>query len=245
MHVTLCTGRMFSGTQPLALELGLDAPLACVDGSHVAHSQSGRQLACTPLRGAPLEALLAILAEHEAAAFAFSDELLFHDEDGLRYLEYVRAWSRRTELVPDLLASTAWQDSCSIPAVLALGSEERVRQAEEALKQRGVGLQGVCFESLCDEEEDGRRPWALLVRAAGVDKGTGVAWLARHYGVGLEEVVAVGDWINDVPMLSRAGLSFAMAQSPDVVKRAASAVLESDDLGGGGIAEAAERAGLL
>ena len=60
-----------------------------------------------------------------------------------------------------------------------------------------------------------------------------------------DEIVVVGDWINDVPMFLRAGLSFAMAQSPDVVKQAASAVLESSDRSGGGIAEAAERAGLL
>ena len=246
VHVTLCTGRMFSGTQPIALELGLDAPLACVDGSHVAHSTSGKQLACTPLRGAALETLLGILVDHEAAAFAFSDELLFHDEGGLRYLEYVRAWSRRTHLVSDLLVNSSWQESRAIPAVLALGSEERMRKAERALLERSPdGLQGVCFESLCDEDEYGRRPWALLVRAAGVDKGTGIEWLARHYGVSLDEIVTIGDWLNDVPMLSRSGLSFAMAQAPDVVKQAASAVLEADDLDGGGIAEAAERAGLL
>jgi hydroxymethylpyrimidine pyrophosphatase-like HAD family hydrolase len=85
----------------------------------------------------------------------------------------------------------------------------------------------------------------LLVRAAGVNKGTGVEWLAGHYGVSLDEIVAVGDWLNDVPMFGRVGLSFAMAQAPDVVKEAATAVLESDDIGGGSIAEAAERAGLL
>jgi hydroxymethylpyrimidine pyrophosphatase-like HAD family hydrolase len=246
VHVTLCTGRMFSGTQPIALELGIDAPLACVDGSHVAHSRSGKQLACTPLCGPALETLLSILVDHEAAAYAFSDELLFHDEFGERYLDYVRAWSRRTRLVSDLLVSTAWQESCAIPAVLALGSEERMREAERALLTRAPdGLQGVCFESLCDEDEYGRRPWALLVRAAGVDKGTGIEWLAAHYGVSLDEIVTVGDWLNDIPMLSRAGLSFAMAQSPEVVKAAASMVLECDDVRGGGIAEAAERAGLL
>lgn len=246
VHVTLCTGRMFTGTQPLALELGLDAPLACVDGSHVAHSLSGRQLACSPLHGSALETLLAILVDHEAAAFAFSDELLFHDEGGARYLDYVRGWSRQTRLVTDLLVSTAWQESRAIPAVLALGTEERIREAERALTRLSPeGLQGICFESFCEVDERGCRPWALLVRAAGIDKGTGVEWLAQHYGVSLEEIVAVGDWLNDVPMLKRVGRSFAMAQAPDQVRDAASEVLESDDISGGGIAEAAERAGLL
>lgn len=246
MHVTLCTGRMFSGTQPVAGELGLDAPLACVDGSHVAHSLSGRALSCAALEQRALTTLLDLLLEHGASPFAFSDELLFHDEAGERYLDYVRAWSRRTRRIENLHVDRSWQEGVAIPAVLALGSEERVRRAELALLELAPDtLQGVCFESLCDEDDSGRRPWALLVRAAGVNKGTAVEWLASHYGIGLDEVIAVGDWLNDLPMLERAGLSFAMAQAPAAVKEAADEVLESDDESGGAIAEAAERAGLL
>jgi hydroxymethylpyrimidine pyrophosphatase-like HAD family hydrolase len=72
-----------------------------------------------------------------------------------------------------------------------------------------------------------------------------VDWLAAHYGVALEDVVAVGDWLNDVPMLKRAGQSFAMAQAPEEVRAAAKHLLKADILTGGGVAEAAERAGLI
>jgi len=63
--------------------------------------------------------------------------------------------------------------------------------------------------------------------------------------VPLPEVIAVGDWINDIPMLVRAGRSFAMAQAPREVRAAASEVLTADVWSGGGIAEAAERSGLF
>ena len=69
--------------------------------------------------------------------------------------------------------------------------------------------------------------------------------IAKHYGATLEETVAVGDWVNDVSMLRVAGKSFAMAQAPDEVKDAAHEVLDADVWEGGGIAEAAERAGML
>jgi HAD superfamily hydrolase (TIGR01484 family) len=244
--VTLCTGRMFSGTQPIALDLGLDAPLACVDGSHVAASITGKDLACATLDEAALELLFEILVEHGAAPFAFSSEHMFHDDTGHPYLDYVRNWSRRMRLVPDLLRKAGWSASQAVPAVLALAKEDRIREAEMALKARASGaLQCVSFESLSLEDESGARPWALLVRAAGYNKGTAVEWLARHYQVELDEVVAVGDWLNDVPMFHKVGRSFAMAQAPDEVRAAASEVLEADDERGGGIAEAAERAGLL
>jgi hydroxymethylpyrimidine pyrophosphatase-like HAD family hydrolase len=85
----------------------------------------------------------------------------------------------------------------------------------------------------------------MVARASGVDKGTAIDWLAQHYGVGLEDVVAVGDWLNDIPMLKRAGQSFAMAQAPAEVKAAAKQLLTCDIWRGGGVAEAAERAGLI
>jgi Cof subfamily protein (haloacid dehalogenase superfamily) len=245
VHVTLCTGRMFSGTQPLALELGLDAPLACVDGSHVAHSRTGAALACAGLAADAIRVLCEVLHRHEAAPFALSDELLFHDENGEAHLGYMRLWSQQTRVVPGLLREGNWYQGRTVPAMLALATEERIRAAEQALAGAASELvQSIVFESQ-STFEDGTRPWALLVRAAGIDKGTGIAWLASHYGIAIEEVVTVGDWMNDIPMLERAGLSFAMAQAPECVRAAADHVLESDHETGGALAEVAARAGLL
>jgi hydroxymethylpyrimidine pyrophosphatase-like HAD family hydrolase len=245
VHVTLCTGRMFTGTQPLALDLGLDAPVACVDGSHVAHAVSGAALACAGLTTEAITIFCEVLRRHDAAPFALSDELLFHDEDGHAHLDYMRLWSRQTLVVRDMLVTDSWHRGRTVPAMLALGTEERIRAAAEALGGRAQSLlQTIVFESQ-SEFDDGTRPWAVLVRAAGIDKGTGIEWLARHYGISLDEVVAVGDWLNDVPMLERAGLSFAMAQAPEDVQSVADAVLDSDHVTGGAIAEVARRAGLL
>jgi len=57
----------------------------------------------------------------------------------------------------------------------------------------------------------------------------------------LAEAVAVGDWINDVPMFEVAGRSFAMASAPDAVRAKATDVLAAMAGSGGGIAEAIRR----
>jgi hydroxymethylpyrimidine pyrophosphatase-like HAD family hydrolase len=54
--------------------------------------------------------------------------------------------------------------------------------------------------------------------------------------------VAVGDWVNDVPMFHAAGRSFVMGQAPEHVKRSASDRLLADLHTGGGIAEAIREA---
>jgi hydroxymethylpyrimidine pyrophosphatase-like HAD family hydrolase len=86
------------------------------------------------------------------------------------------------------------------------------------------------------------RKFAMIIRAGGPTKGTAVTWLAEHHGCLPADVVAVGDWLNDVPMFEVAGRSFAMGQAPRELKDCATDELEADGQDGGGIAEAVRRA---
>lgn len=58
----------------------------------------------------------------------------------------------------------------------------------------------------------------------GVNKGTGLLEMTSHFGLGLNEAVAVGDGDNDVPMLQAAGLSIAVANGSEAAKAAADQV---------------------
>jgi hypothetical protein len=175
------------------------------------------------------------------AAFMFSGDRVIHDGRGERYLDYLSTWSDVRQRVADVVNPDVWRSETNLAALVLMGNEESILGMDRAL--HGVpGLQDIVFEV--------RRPdlagsWGMVVRASGVDKGTAIAWLAAHYGVTTEDVVAVGDWLNDVPMLLRAGQSYAMAQAPEEVQAAAKFRLEADIWQGGGVAEAAERAGLI
>src|SRR5262245_6506522 len=41
VHVTLATGRLYSGTRGIAGAIGVAGPVACVDGSHIVHTEAG------------------------------------------------------------------------------------------------------------------------------------------------------------------------------------------------------------
>jgi Cof subfamily protein (haloacid dehalogenase superfamily) len=241
--VTLCTGRMYSGTREIAQMLEIVGPVACIDGSHIVDAASHLELHSTPLSELGTEALFEAIARFRPAAFAFSGDRLFHDAHGEAYLDYLSTWSERTELVQKLADIDAWRPrGAALSALVALGTPTQVRGVEAFVAEHAEHLQTVSFEV--------GRPgfagtWGLVVRAAGVDKGTAIDWVARHHGVTAAEVVAVGDWLNDIPMLKRAGRSFAMAQAPLAVKAAATDILKASASTGGGLAEAAMRAGLL
>jgi HAD superfamily hydrolase (TIGR01484 family) len=234
---------MYSGTRTIARDLGLTDPVACIDGSHIVDLTTNRQLASSPLTGGGVSALLEELDQHQPAAFVFSGDRVYFDDPGRGYLPYVATWSEEKEELSAVLDPSHWHAERPIAALVALGTEAQIGGVHEAIRLRHESLlQSVCFPVRHAAHEG---VWGMVVRAAKVDKGTAIEWLASHYGITPEEIVVVGDWLNDIPMLKRAGRSFAMAQAPDEVKAAATDVLEADIWRGGGLAEAAVRSGLL
>jgi HAD superfamily hydrolase (TIGR01484 family) len=241
VHVALCTGRLFSGTKHVAEELGLDGPVACVDGSHIVDARSGRALHLAPVTTVQLSRALTELEKGKLSTFVFAGDAVYYDEKGADLLSYVSLWSRECHQLAQVTAREHWKSDDSVMALVAIGPAGRVRETGLRI-ERQSNLHCAAFEI--------RRPgyegqWGLIVRSREASKGTAVRWLAEHYGVPQSEVIVVGDWLNDVPMFEWAGHAFAMAQAPDSVKQKARYVLDASTEIGGGIAEAARRLGWL
>ena len=79
------------------------------------------------------------------------------------------------------------------------------------------------FENVLSPQRNGR---ALDVTRQGVDKSTGIATVAALSGWSENELLAVGDNLNDIPMLRRFR-GFAVERAEDAVKREAAAVCAS------------------
>ncbi len=52
-----------------------------------------------------------------------------------------------------------------------------------------------------------------------VNKKEGIAHLTRHYGISLDDVMAIGDGENDLPMLVNAGLGVIMGDATEFVRK--------------------------
>jgi len=69
----------------------------------------------------------------------------------------------------------------------------------------------------------------LEICAPGITKATGLAEIAASHGIRAEEVVAVGDMPNDVPMLEWAGRSYAVANAHPAALAAADEIIGTND----------------
>jgi HAD superfamily hydrolase (TIGR01484 family) len=69
--------------------------------------------------------------------------------------------------------------------------------------------------------------WAVDFTSEGVDKAAAALVLASMTGIEPDQFAAAGDSYNDLPMLKLAGMSIAMGDAPEAVKRAADYVAPS------------------
>ena len=238
VHVTIVTGRLYSGTRPVAEHIGLRGPVACVDGSQIVSTETHRTLHSHAFCGERALALREAMSVAGTATFLFAQDQVVYDSDGVPYLGYVSTWSTSLVASGRTTAHPFWEAKEGVTAVVAVGEHHQIQKTAEAIaKHVGDHAQVAMFPAKTTEQR-----WGMIVRAAGGNKGTALQFLAEHYQVSLDEVVAIGDWLNDIPMLGVAGRSFAMGHAPDAVKSIVSDCLAQTSLEGGGVACAIEAA---
>lgn len=107
---------------------------------------------------------------------------------------------------------------------------ERRITAEQAMDIfRREGLELVAVDS----------GFAIHIKNPGINKGNALRKVASLLGIATAEMAAIGDALNDVEMLEVAGLSFAVANSDEEVKRVCTYVTAEPY--GRGVAEAIDK----
>ena len=215
VEVTLATGRMFPSVLPFARELGLTAPVICLGGSCLRDPRTGATLF---QQGIPLALAREVIAagrERGLSVCAYvGDSLLVERVDpDSPFSGYVAR--ARAEVVPDLLERLT-----ADPGHMAVVSDE--------VRTRGLvrELRDVFGERLAVTSG---HPLLAEIDHPSVSKAVALASLAERLGVEREQVIAVGDDWNDIPMLDYAGLGVAMGDATPEVLAAADVVAPTAD----------------
>ncbi len=83
------------------------------------------------------------------------------------------------------------------------------------------------FAGICTAALSGSK-WVDIMNA-GVSKGSALSKICNRFGVGYNEVMAFGDYLNDVDMLGCAYYSFAMSNAHNSVKKVANFITGSNN----------------
>lgn len=236
VRVSIITGRLYSGTRPIAEPLGVRGAVGCADGSHLVRAADHATLMHRGVLGTGATVLRDTLARAGLTTFVFAEDAIGHDARGGPFVPYVSTWSTDVRCARDVFTHELWDAPQGVTAAIALGSRDRIAQSASEL---GRDLASTLYLATFPVRRAAQHDlWAMIVRAAGGTKGTAMTWIAEREGVALADTVCVGDWLNDVSMFEVAGRSFAMGQAPDEVKAKATDILEETVDEGGGVARA-------
>jgi 5-amino-6-(5-phospho-D-ribitylamino)uracil phosphatase len=119
---------------------------------------------------------------------------------------------------PDRIASVAEMCAEPMTKLLLLGREDMISQ-----------LAPVIAETHPDTHVMRTDADLIQIMDGSVDKSTALRRVAAHYEIPMRQVMAIGDAINDIPMLDAAGVAIAMDNAKPEVKRIADWVAPSNN----------------
>jgi Cof subfamily protein (haloacid dehalogenase superfamily) len=193
-------------------------PAVCANGAAVYDPVTDKILRTDPLG---VDLLLDVTKRLREAVpdIAFAVEV----EDGRKFW-YEEGWPVRWEVDEDLSRVLATPEELTAsPAVKLLA-----RSAATADSDAFYQLVGRTLGSAAEATHSSSSAM-VEISAAGVTKASGLAWLCERDGIDASEVLAFGDMPNDVPMLTWAGHSVAMANAHPAVREIADEVTLSND----------------
>ena len=228
IRIVLATGRRYSHTLHLVEPLGIRVPLVTTGGALVKDPTDHRTLYKADFDRDLLRAALGV------AEAGGHDVLLNADTycEGFDYFqareearsplmaEYLVMNPRRGRLWPGMVADPP----PGVFAGFAMGTHDAMLDLERRLYDR-LGTQLVTHVLRSPRY----RGYMCELAPAGVTKWSAIRRLAAAWDIPDEAVCAVGDDVNDIPMIRAAGLGVAMGNALASVKAAARRIAPTHD----------------
>lgn len=215
---TLISARPVSGVMPLIAPLGIDIPLAAINGG-IVFRPDGSVITRHGIDPEAVRGMFDLAEGVPVDRWVFADGHWYASSLAGVHVEHERVASNQEPILRD-----DFSDLYDRADKITFVSDDP--PVLKDLAARGVaqfGARATIGQS---------QTYYLDVTDTHANKGDGVAELANILGVDLAHVAVFGDMDNDVAMFARAGMSVAMGQAPDTVKAAADFVSSSNEQDG-------------
>jgi Cof subfamily protein (haloacid dehalogenase superfamily) len=212
---TITSSRPTIGMRFLIEPLAIALPVGAFNGSCIVDPQLNlieQQLIPAPAAQRALD----VLNEFGIDIWLFTtDKWLTRNPDG----EYVPHEKRAIRADPTIVTDFApyLEAACKI---VGSSSDAALLQRCEIAMQQVLGAEATAVRS---------QSYYLDITPPGYDKGTFVEWMAKRLGISTDAVATIGDMQNDLAMFRKSGLSIAMGNATDDVKKAATLVTASNE----------------
>lgn len=212
IYFTFATGRMPASTRPYAQQLGIDVPIITYNGAMIQEALSEEVLYRRVIPVATAREILRWLLRNELRIQVYRrDKLYVHTmNDWTR--EYVKALRVSYEEVN--LLEFIEQEEEGVEKILFFGESDDLKVWGEKFLD--------CFRGKVHLTRS--KSHFLEMIHPEVNKGVALAALAERFGIKREEIMAIGDNLNDIEMIRYAGLGVAIGNARQELKEVADVV---------------------
>ncbi len=213
--LTFATGRNFNSSLPIMQTLPPNVPMILYNGARIETLQPRKTLYAKNLRNEQALKAFALQSQFQVSILLYLDDDIYVSVLSPDVQEFNEKEHIPCHVVGDLARFLGDRDPIKL---LCIGQPEELTRFARAYRALDKDTVLVCSES-----------HYLEVLPAGVSKGSALKYLAEYLGVSLQEIIAVGDNLNDVEMLSEAGFGVAMGNAHPDLKKVADHVTDSND----------------
>ncbi|WP_298502592.1 Cof-type HAD-IIB family hydrolase [uncultured Sphaerochaeta sp.] len=208
VHIVLASGRPVLGIVPVARRLGLlgeDATILAYNGGQLVSTRNLEVIRERTVDLNTIHTCFTYAKEHRLAALSYDEQGVITEMPDDPYVG-LEAYNNAIPIrkVDDLIAEVRHP----MPKVMIVGEPARLLAAKEAL----TGLVGNHADLGFSD------PFFMEITAQGVQKASSLVTLLSLLGHTEQDLMVIGDGLNDVPMFGIAGLAVAMDNASDEVK---------------------------
>ena len=234
---TITTGRAPCGVENYVKPVGLDehpVKMVCNIGGTVVDSGTFKAEKIFAMPSDRVTELVKFLKSNTQLVMVYAEDglkLSERSELSEKYCGYVGIDS---EVKSDIVGFVN-NPKVQIAKVMAILDERKIANVMTAMQKEFTDiyvLQSTApfLRRLSDGDEF--RPAMIECVLGGINKGTGLKYVADYYGVPMSQVMAFGDSYNDIDMIKAAGLGIAMGNAKEQVKKAADYVTDTNNADG-------------
>lgn len=208
---TLATGRMPHHTMGVAQALGLTGHLICAEGGCVVSVDGTEYLHHPHMSSDTMETAAAIVGDDRELKFAvLSRDTIYVGDDETR--RYARPWGNGVATIDH------WTHAPDPVLVLIFGPPDAIDDLAARLEQNMPDSMAIILEKHTSSYHQ------IKLCSKQVDKAVATRVLGDRLGIGMENVLMFGDWLNDLGLMRAAGYSIAPSSGAPEAKAAASKV---------------------
>jgi Cof subfamily protein (haloacid dehalogenase superfamily) len=212
---TITSSRPTIGMRFLIEPLAITLPVGAFNGSSIVDPQL-EPIEQHLIPASAAQRSLDVLNEFGIDIWLFTNDLwLTRHGDG----EYVPHEIRAIRADPTVVDDFAPYLTAACKIVGSSADAALLQRCEVAMQQ-ALGAQATAVRS---------QSYYLDVTPPGYDKGTFVRAMAKRRGISTDAVATIGDMQNDLPMFKTSGLSIAMGNATDNIKKLATHVTTSNE----------------